>query len=75
MCLCHFGEAFFYLINLYVLNLEVFNSNWDVTKKQKAIFLISYSPVRSPALNMNDMLNKKKYAQNDATAPQINYKC
>ena len=44
---------------LLVLNL--FNTNWGVTKKHKTIFLINYSPVQRPTLSLNGMLYKKNY--------------
>ena len=44
---------------LLVLNL--FNTNWGVTKKHKTVFLINYSPVQRPTLSLNGMLYKKNY--------------
>ena len=46
---------------LLLLNLNMFNTNWGVAKKQKTVFLINYSPVQRPTLNLNGMLNKKNY--------------
>ena len=46
---------------LLLLNLNVFNTNWGVAKKHKTVFLINYSPVQRPTLNLNGMLNKKNY--------------
>ena len=35
----------------------------------------NYLAAPRPNLTLNDMLNKKIYAQNDATASQRSYKC
>ena len=49
---------------------------WGAIRKWKRLFLlISYLAAPRSTLALDDMLNKKLYPQNDATASQLSYKC
>ena len=59
------------LINLYMYATAQLENVWYYGVLLENNYLAT--PRRN--LNLNDMLNKKLYAQNDATVPQLSYKC
>ena len=59
------------LINLYMYATAQLENVWCYG----VLLENNYLAAPRPNLNLNDMLNEKLYAQNDATAPQLSYKC